>query len=87
MKNLREKLSVGFLNIVLVGYVLITSITLGMSISNIFGTDHSEVLWKIERVPILAGDLTMAASALKFIHNLFKIFIYAFINIFLCVFI
>ena len=30
-----------------------------------FGTNHSEVFWQTERVPILAGDLRMAASALK----------------------
>ena len=49
----------------LAGYALITSITLGMSISHISGTSHSELLWQIKRVPILAGDLTMATSALK----------------------
>ena len=59
------KLSVGLLKIVIARYVLITSITMGMSISHIFGTSPSEVLWQIERVPTLAGDLTMAASALK----------------------
>ena len=32
------------LKIALLGYVLITSVTLGMSISHIFGTSHSEVL-------------------------------------------
>ena len=53
------RINVGLLKIVLVSYVLITSITLGMSISHIFGTSHSEVLWEIERVPILPGDLTM----------------------------
>ena len=36
LKNLREKLSAGLLKIVLVGFVLITSVTLGMSISHIF---------------------------------------------------
>ena len=65
LKNLRGKLSVGLLKIFLVSYVSITSITFGMSISHIFGTNHSEVLWQIERVPILAGDFTMAASASK----------------------
>ena len=45
--------------------VLIKSITLGMSISHMFGSSHSKVLWQIERVPILGADLTMAASALK----------------------
>ena len=59
------KLSVGLLKIVIARYVLITYITMGMSISHIFGTSPSEVLWQIERVPTLAGDLTMAASALK----------------------
>ena len=65
LKNLRGKLSVGLQKIVLVRYILITSITLGMSISHIFGTSHSEVVWQIERVPILAGGLRMAVSALK----------------------
>ena len=65
MKHLHGKLSVELLKFVLVGYVLITSITLGMSISHNFGTSHSEVLWQIERVSILAGNLTMAASELK----------------------
>ena len=36
-----------------------------MSISHMFGSSHSKVLWQIERVPKLGGDLTMAASALK----------------------
>ena len=39
------ELSAGFLRIVLVSYVLITSITLGMLIGHIFGTSHSEVRW------------------------------------------
>ena len=65
IENSRKKLSVGLLKIVLVGYVLIRSVTLSMSISHIFGTSHSEVLWQVQRVPILAGDLTMAASILK----------------------
>ena len=38
------RINVGLLKIVLVSCVLITSITLGMSISHIFGTSHSEVL-------------------------------------------
>ena len=53
------------LKIALAGYMLITSITLGMSIRHIYGTSHPEVLGQIEKVTILAGDLTMAASALK----------------------
>ena len=44
LKNLREKLRVGLLKIVLASYVLITSSTLGMSVSHAFGTIHSEVL-------------------------------------------
>ena len=44
LKNLREKLSIGFLKIVLVSYFLITSIALGMPMSHIFGTSHSLVL-------------------------------------------
>ena len=36
LKNLRGKLSVGLLKVVLVGYVLITSVTLDMSIRHIF---------------------------------------------------
>ena len=60
LKNLQGELIVGLLK-----NVLITSITLGMSISHIFGTSHSEMLWQIEKVPILAGDIMMAASALK----------------------
>ena len=59
------KKSVGFLKIVLISYVLITSITLGMSVRYIFGARRSNVLWQIERVPILTGYFTMAASALK----------------------
>ena len=70
LKNSRGKLRVELLKIVLVRYVLITSITLGMLISHIFGTSHSEVLWQIERIPILAEDLTMAASALKIYSSL-----------------
>ena len=58
LKNLRGKLSVR-----LVSYVLITFITFGMSTSHILGTSHSEMLWQIEIVPVLEGDLTMAASA------------------------
>ena len=58
LKNLRGKSNVGL--IVLVGCVLITSITLGMSINHVFGTSHSEMLWQVERVPILAGNFTMA---------------------------
>ena len=65
LKNLRGKLSVALLKIILVDYVLTTSTTLGVSISHSFETSHSEVLWQIKRVTILAGDLTMAASALK----------------------
>ena len=65
LKHLRGKLSLGLLKFTLVGYILIRSVTLGMSISHIFGNRPSEVLWKIERVSILAGHLTMAASALK----------------------
>ena len=34
----------------------VNAVTLGMSICHIFGTNHSEVLWQIERVPILAMD-------------------------------
>ena len=60
LKNLQGKLIAGLLK-----NVLITSITLGMSISHIFGTSHSEMLWQIEKVPILAGDTTMTTSALK----------------------
>ena len=45
LKNLQGKLSVGLLKIVLVSYVLITSNTLDMSISHIFRTSHSELLW------------------------------------------
>ena len=65
MKNLRGKLSVGLLKVVLVSYVLIISLTLCMSISIIFKTSHSEVLWKMKIVTILAGYITMASSALK----------------------
>ena len=79
LKNLQGKLSVGLLKIVLVRYVLITRITLGMSISNIFGTSHSEVLCQIERLPILAGDLRMAPSALK-IYSFFCVFNYMFLK-------
>ena len=63
--KIRGKLSLGLLKFTLVGYILIRSVTLGISISHIFGNRPSEVLWKIERVSILAGHLTMAASALK----------------------
>ena len=80
MKNLRGKLNVGLLKIVLVGYVLITSITLGMLISHVLGTSQSEVLWQKERVPILAGDLTIANSALKYY---FLSFLYVFNYMFL----
>ena len=38
---------------------------MGMLISHIFESSHSEILGQTERVPILAGDLTMAAFALK----------------------
>ena len=62
-KNLRGKLSVGLLKIAL---ILITSVKLGMSMSHILGTSKSEVLWQIERALVLAGDLTMAASVLKY---------------------
>ena len=44
LKNVRGKLCVRLLKIVLVGFVLITSVTLGVSISHILGTSHSEVL-------------------------------------------
>ena len=60
-----EELKIKPLKIILLSYVLITSATLSMSISHISGASHSEVLWKIERGPILAGDFKMAASALK----------------------
>ena len=36
-----------------------------------FGTRRSEVFWKIERVPILAGDLAMVASALMCYYYMF----------------
>ena len=65
LKHLRGNLSVGLLKFTLVGYILIRSVTLGMSISHIFGNSPSEVLWQIERVSILAEHLTIAASALK----------------------
>ena len=65
LKNLRGKLSVELLKIVLGSYALIISITLGISISHIFGTSHSDVFWWRERVPILVGNLTIAASALR----------------------
>ena len=42
-KNLRVKLTVGRLKSAIAGYVLITSITLGMSTNHTFGTSHSEV--------------------------------------------
>ena len=32
-----------------------------------FRTSHAEVVWQIERVPILAEDLTMTVSALNVI--------------------
>ena len=50
--------------IVHISYVFITS-KMAMLISHIFETNHSEILGQIERLPILAGDLTMAAFALK----------------------
>ena len=64
LNNVRRKLSVELLKNVLVSYVFITSITLGMSISHIFGTNHSEVLRQVEKVPILGGGLMMDASVL-----------------------
>ena len=65
LRNLRGKLSVGLLQIVLVGYLLIPSVTLCISISHTFEISHSEVIWEIERVSILAGAFTMTAPALK----------------------
>ena len=70
IKEFTRKLIVGLLK-----NVLITSITLGISISHIFDTSHSEMLWQIEKVPILAGDIMMAASALK---------IYSWLSFFMC---
>ena len=87
LKNLRGKLGVELLKVALVSYDFITSITLGNSISHIFGTSHSGVLWATERVAILALDLTMAASVLKCYLWLsflcvFNVFYYCKFNIF-----
>ena len=38
-----------------------------MSFKHSFRTSHAEGLWQIERVPILAEDLTMTVSALNVI--------------------
>ena len=63
LKNLRVKLSVGLLKIVLVIYVLNKSITLYQLA--IFLELAIQRCSSKYRVPNLAGDLTMAASALK----------------------
>ena len=47
-----------------------------MSFKHSFRTSHAEGLWQIERVPILAEDLTMTVSALNVILDC----------LFLCVF-
>ena len=65
LKNLRGKVGVGLLKVILLGYVSITSVKFNMWISYIFGNTQSEVLWQIERAPVLAEDLTRAISALK----------------------
>ena len=56
LKNLRGKVGVGLLKVILLGYVSITSVKFNMWISYIFGNTQSEVL---------AEDLTRAISALK----------------------